>query len=472
MDTSGINKAIFKNYDIRGIYPDDLNGEAAYWTGRALGKMIGKGPVILGRDMRLGGNELFANVLKGLNDSGVDVCDIGIVPVEAVYFAVAFLDYSGGVMITASHNPKEYNGFKMVVKKTPIPETQKASLKENPSFSTGSTMEWIRGLEILDFLSKNEFPDLETKGVSTKRDIWKEYIEHVLKFADVSKIKRLKVVVDAGNGMAGKVIPMLAPHLPIDVTPLSFELDGNFPNHPSNPLIPESQEEITQKVLAIGADLGVIFDGDADRLFFVDDKGEFIRADMTLLLLAKKLLEENPGAGVAYNVICSRMVPEKIKEWGGVPLRAAVGFVIVANAMRENNGVMGGELSGHYSFRDNGFADSGFIALLIILQMISESGQKLSEIMESFQKYAKGDEVNFSLEGLSAPGVIEEVSKRYADAKQDRLDGLTFEYPDWWANVRASNTEPLLRVTIEANTPELFVLKKDELLGFIKSLKK
>lgn len=452
MDISGISKAIFKNYDIRGIYPADLNGEAAYWTGRALGKMIGKGPVILGRDMRLGGNELFANVLKGLQDSGLDVCDIGLVPIDAVYFAVAFLDYSGGVMITASHNPKEYNGFKMVVKKN-------------------GKMEWIRGLEILDFLSKNEFTDSEVKGVSTKRDIWKEYVSHVLKFADISKIKPLKVVVDAGNGMAGKVIPLLAPALPIDVTPLSFELDGNFPNHPSNPLMPESQVEITKKVLEIGADLGVIFDGDADRLFFVDEKGTFIRADMTLLLLAKKLLEENPGTGVAYNVICSRMVPEKIKEWGGVPLRAAVGFVNVANAMRENNGVMGGELSGHYSFRDNGFADSGFIAFLIILQMISESGKKLSEIMAPLQRYAKGDEVNYPLESLPAGKVIEEVSKRYADAKQDRLDGLTMEYPDWWANVRASNTEPLLRVTIEANTPELFLLKKEELLGFIKGLK-
>lgn len=452
MDISGINKSIFKNYDIRGIYPADLNGEAAYWTGRALGKMIGKGPVILGRDMRLGGNELFANVLKGLNDSGVDVCDIGLVPIDVVYFAVAFLDYSGGVMITASHNPKEYNGFKMVRKKDGM-------------------MEWIRGLEVLDFLSKNEFTDSEARGVSTKKDIWREYIEHILKFGEVSKIKPLKVVVDAGNGMAGKVIPMLAPELPIDVTPLSFELDGNFPSHPSNPLMPESQVEIIKKVLEIGADLGVIFDGDADRLFFVDDKGNFIRADVTLLLIAKKLLEKNPGAGVAYNVICSRTVPEKIKEWGGVPLRAAVGFVNVANAMRENNGVMGGELSGHYSFRENGYADSGFIAFLIILQMISESGQKLSEIVAPFRKYAKGDEVNFPLGFLSAERVIEEVSRRYADAKQDRLDGLTLEYPDWWANVRASNTEPLLRVTIEADTKEIFELKKEELLGFIKGLK-
>lgn len=452
MDVSEIKKSIFKTYDIRGIYPSDLNGEAAYLTGRALGKIIGRGPVALGRDMRIGGDEIFLNVTRGLEDSGVDVCDIGLVPIDAVYFAVSFLDYPGGVMVTASHNPKEYNGLKMVVLK-------------------GGTMEWIRGAEVLEFLLKNDFSDSGTKGQMTKKDIWPEYINHILKFVDVSKIKPLKVVVDAGSGMAGKVIPMLAPKLPIDITPLFFELDGNFPHHPSNPLMPESQEVITKKVLEIGADCGVIFDGDADRLFFVDDKGNFIRADMTLLLLAKFLLQKNPGMGVSYNVICSKMVREKIKEWGGVPLRAAVGFVNVANAMRENNGVMGGELSGHYSFRDNGYADSGFIAFLIIMQMISESGKKLSGIMEPLRKYAKGDEVNFPLESLPSEKVIREVSRRYSDAKQDRLDGLTIEYPDWWANVRPSNTEPLLRVTIEADTKEIFELKKEELLGFIKGLK-
>ena len=452
MDISGIKKSIFKAYDIRGVYPQDLNGEAAYLTGRALGSIIGKGPVALGRDMRIGGDELFLNVSRGLQEAGTDVCDLGLTPIDAIYFAVSGLGYAGGVMITASHNPKEYNGFKMVVAKR-------------------GKMEWIRGTDILDFLSQNDSADSERRGEMTKRDIWREYIDHILTFADVAKIKRLKVVVDAGNGMAGRVMPLLASKLSIDMTPLFFELDGNFPNHPSNPLDPKSQEAITKEILEIGADLGVIFDGDTDRLFFADDKGNFIRADMTLLLLAKKLLEKNPGAGVAYNVICSRMVPEKIKEWGGVPLRAAVGFVNVANAMRENNGVMGGELSGHYSFRDNGYADSGFIAFLIILQMISESGKKLSEIMGPFRKYAKGDEVNFPIEQVPSEKVIEEVSKRYEDAKQDWLDGLTFEYPDWWANVRASNTEPILRVTIEADTKELFELKKEELLGFIKGLK-
>lgn len=452
MDISAFNRSIFKTYDIRGIYPKDLNGETAYWVGRSLGKIIGKGPIVIGRDMRIGSDELFASLAKGVEDSGVDVHDLGQVPIDAVYFAAAFLGYPGGVMVTASHNPKEYNGFKMVSNKN-------------------RTMEWIRGKEIFDFLLSNSFEDSEKKGVTTKRDIWKEYVEHVFSFADASKIKPLKVVVDAGNGMAGKVVPLLAQKIPLDITPLFFELDGNFPNHPSNPLMPESQVEITKKVLEMKADLGVIFDGDADRLFFVDDEGEFIRADMTLLLLAKLLLEKNPGSGVAYNVICSRMVPEKIKEWGGVPLRAAVGFVNVANAMRERKGVMGGELSGHYSFRDNGYADSGFIAFLILLQMISESGKKLSEIVRPLRKYAKGDEVNFPLESLPSEKVIEEVSRRYADARQDRLDGLTFEYEDWWANVRASNTEPLLRVTIEANTKELFELKKEELLGFIKGLK-
>ena len=446
-----LNKSIFKTYDVRGVYPTDLNEEVAYVIGKSLGTSFGKGPVAVGRDMRLGSEELFSGLVKGLTDAGTDVHDLGLVPIDAVYFMIHRLNYTGAIMITASHNPKEYNGLKIVRRK-------------------GEIMDWVRGTDLLPLVQAGNFSSAQTAGTVTSKDIWEEFIRHLISFVDVSKIKPLRIVVDAGNGMAGKVLPLLQEKLPINMTPLFFELDGNFPNHPSNPLLPESQVAIRNKVLEIGADFGVIFDGDTDRLFFVDDKGDFIRADMTLLLLAKLLISKEPGAGIAYNVICSRAVREFVSEWGGKPLRAAVGFVNVAQEMREGGGIMGGELSGHYSFRDNGYADSGFVAFLILAQLVSESSQPFSELVRPFQKYYKGDEVNFPLATLSSDEVITKLAEKYKDGKQDRLDGLTVEYPDWWVNVRPSNTEPLLRVTIEADNKELFDSKRDEILGFVKNL--
>jgi len=450
IDISKINRAIFKTYDVRGIYPSDINGEVAEVVGRALGTMFGKGPVAVGRDMRLGSEELFTGLVKGLTDAGSDVHDIGLVPIDAVYFMVHKLNYAGAIMITASHNPKEYDGFKIVKK--------------------GEMMEWIRGTDLWPKIEAGNFAAASQPGAVTGKNIWDQYIEHIFSFIDVSKVKPLKVVVDAGNGLAGKVVPLMAPRLPIKIIPLFFELDGNFPGHPSNPLLPESQVAIRNKILETGADFGVIFDGDTDRLFFVDEKGNFIRADITLILLAQLLIGKNPGAGIAYNVICSRAVREYVSEWGGRPLRAAVGFVNVAEKMRNEKGVMGGELSGHYSFRDNGYADSGFIAFLILLDAISVANKPFSELVGPFQKYYKGDEVNFPLASLSSDEVITKLAEKYKDGKQDRLDGLTAEYPDWWVNVRPSNTEPLLRVTLEADSKELFDSKKEEILGFVKNL--
>jgi len=274
-------------------------------------------------------------------------------------------------------------------------------------------------------------------------------------------------VVDAGNGMAGKLVPMLEKHLPVTLKKLNFELDGNFPAHPSNPLMPESQVQITKAVIEEQADFGVIFDGDTDRLFFVDEQGKFIRADYTLLVLAKEFLNREVGKGIAYNVVCSKIVPEKILEWGGIPLRSKVGFVNISKAIRENGGIMGGELSAHYSFRDNAYADSGFIAWLILMQLISEDGRKLSQIIADFDKYAKSDEIN--LEVQDRKGVVEKIKENFTDGYQDELDGLTVDYGNWWFNVRASNTEPLLRVTIEANTAEMLTEKQTMLIEKIKS---
>lgn len=443
-----IKKNIFKSYDIRGIYPQDLNEEASYAIGRAFARKIKVSETVVGMDMRISGPALKQELIRGITDEGVNVIDIGLVPIDAVYFAVHKQNKPAGVMITASHNPKEYNGFKM------------------PLANTG----WVRGEPLYDdVINLPVLEKTETKGEVNTLDIMPEYIKHVLSFCDVNKIKPFKVVVDAGNGMAGKVIPLLTPHLPIETIPLNFTLDGNFPAHPSNPLLPESQVQIKNAVIENKADFGVIFDGDTDRLFFVDEQGEFIRADKTLLILTKEFLKREPGAGIVYNAICSRIVPEKIKAWGGRPIITKVGFVNVMQAMAENKGIMGGELSAHYSFRDNGYSDSGFIAWLILMQLLSEDGRKLSEIIKEFAVYDKTDEINITMDDNKREAVIAKIKNKYQAAQQNELDGLTVSFSDWWFNVRKSNTEPLLRLTIETQNPEMTAEKKHELMDLIEN---
>ncbi len=441
-----INKKVFKSYDVRGVYPTDFTLETAFAIGQGYAQLTGAKKVVVGRDMRIGSPEIFEQVTQGLRSQGVEVTTIGLVPIDAVYFTVGTFDYDGGMMITASHNPKEYNGVKMVVKHE-------------------GGLEWIRGKELYDFIEDKKFTD-QGSGALLERDIMDDYIKHVLSFVDTQKIKPFTIVADAGNGMAGKVLPELFKHLPGKLIPLNFKLDGNFPAHPSNPLMPESQVQIKKAVVDEKADFGVIFDGDTDRLFFVTERGEFIRADATLLVLAKHFLEHNPGAGIAYNVICSRAVPQRITEWGGRPLRSKVGFVNLARTMRENGGVMSGELSAHYAFKDNFYADSGFVALAILLELISAHDKKLSEIIDGLIPYAKGDEMNFEVNNI--PDIIMKIKKEYGDGEQDELDGLTVQYDTWWFNARPSNTEPLLRVTVEADTPELLTEKQDELTAFVK----
>lgn len=441
-----INKKVFKSYDVRGVYPTDFTLETAFAIGQGYAQLTGAKKVVVGRDMRIGSPEIFEQVTQGLRSQGVEVTTIGLVPIDAVYFTVGTFDYDGGMMITASHNPKEYNGVKMVVKHE-------------------GGLEWIRGKELYDFIEDKKFTD-QGSGALLERDIMDDYIKHVLSFVDTQKIKPFTIVADAGNGMAGKVLPELFKHLPGKLIPLNFKLDGNFPAHPSNPLMPESQVQIKKAVVDEKADFGVIFDGDTDRLFFVTERGEFIRADATLLVLAKHFLEHNPGAGIAYNVICSRAVPQRITEWGGRPLRSKVGFVNLARTMRENGGVMSGELSAHYAFKDNFYADSGFVALAILLELISAHDKKLSEIIDGLIPYAKGDEMNFEVNNI--PDIIMKIKKEYGDGEQDELDGLTVQYDTWWFNARPSNTEPLLRVTVEADTPELLTEKQDELTAFVR----
>lgn len=445
-----VNKKIFKSYDIRGVYPTDLNPATAFVVGQAYAQMTGVKKIVVGRDMRIGSPELAAEFIKGVISQGADVDDIGQMPIDAVYFTTGKFQYDGGVMITASHNPKEYNGLKMTVLKNGI--------------------SMVRGEPLYAYLKGKTFTPAATPGTVNTRDVMNEYLDHILSFVDVAKIKPFKIVVDAGNGMSGKVMPLLFKRLPCQCIPLNFDLDGNFPAHPSNPLLPESQAQAKKAVLDNGADFGVIMDGDTDRLFFIDNLGQAVPPDATLLVLAQHFLEKYPGAGIAYNAVISKIVPEKIKEWGGRPIRTKVGFVNVAEGMRDHGGVVGGEVSAHYCFKDNYYGDSGFIAFLTLLVLISEHNKPLSEIVAPFKVYAKADEVNITVNNI--PEVIAAVKGHFTDGVQDELDGITITYPDWWVNVRPSNTEPLLRITLEGDTEEIMEKRLAEVQDFIKGVAK
>jgi len=346
-------------------------------------------------------------------------------------------------MITASHNPPEYNGFKMVLK----------------------DMKWVRGLELLDEVKNLSGEAVGKKGEVKEENVISKYINHILSFVEADKIKPLKVVIDAGNGMAGKIVPILTEGMPLNIVPLNFKLDGSFPAHQSNPLLPESQKEICEAVVREKADFGVIFDGDTDRVCFIDEKGNFISSDFTIPLLAEVFLKREPGAGISYNLTASKIVPEAIKALGGRPLRSKIGYVNVSSLMRQENAVMGGEVSSHYCFRDSAYTDSGFVVFVIMLQLLSSHEKPLSELTKPFQKYFKSSEMNLEIKNKDA--VLDKVKQKYCDAPQDFLDGITVEYKDWWFNVRASNTEPLLRLTIEANTEEILAQKKKELVTLI-----
>ncbi|OGZ66870.1 MAG: hypothetical protein A3C58_02450 [Candidatus Staskawiczbacteria bacterium RIFCSPHIGHO2_02_FULL_34_10] len=447
-----INQSIFKSYDIRGIYPGELNEQTVYQIGKGFVKYTGANSsaslrarkVVVGYDARLSSPILFDILVGGIISQGANVYDIGLVPTECLYFAVAHYDFDSGIMITASHNPKEYNGFKMVKK-------------------DGDQIEMVRGKDLFSVIKKGDFKE-GARGLVYQKDILKEYIDYIFSLS-MSTIKPLRVVVDASNGVIGKVISAIKEKVPLEIIDLNFNPDGNFPNHSPNPLLPGSVDQITKEIKKQKADFGFIFDGDADRVFLVDEKGQLVSADITLLFLAKYFLSKNSGAGIAYNAICSKAVPEFVKKWGGVPIRTQVGFVNVRDGLVKNNGVMGGELSGHYCFRDYFYMDSGMLAFLTLLQFLSEDTRKVSEIVEELSCYFKSAELNFEIENKEE--VLEKVKEKYTDGKQDFLDGITVEYKDWWFNVRPSNTEPLLRLTIEADTKMLLEQKKKELSDFI-----
>lgn len=440
-----INSSIFKSYDVRGVYPDQLNEGAAFQIGRGFIKYTGAKKVAIGYDARLSSSSLYENLAKGIVSQGSDVYFIGQVPTECLYFAVGNYDFDGGIMITASHNPKEYNGFKMVRKEVDF-------------------IKIIPGKDLFLVVENNNYKE-KTHGKIYEKDIWQEYIKHIFSFINLNEVKQFKIIIDASNGVGGSAILKIQNKLPVKITPLNFKPDGNFPNHSPNPLEVGSADQISKMIKSEHADFGIMFDGDADRVFLVDERGKLVSADTTLLLLAKYFLSEKGGSTIAYNAICSKSVPELIKKWGGIPIKTPVGFVNVREGLMKNNGIMGGELSGHYCFKDYFYMDSGMMAFLILLQIISKENRKVSEMVKELSIYFKAAEMNFKINNKEE--LLKKIKEKYSDGKQDFLDGITVEYKDWWFNVRPSNTEPLLRLTIEADTKELLEEKKKELSGFI-----
>jgi phosphomannomutase len=445
-----VDPAIFKSYDVRGIYPAELDDDVAYGIGRCFVPMLGARSIVIGRDMRPSGERLYEALARGATEAGADVLDIGMVSTDALYFAVGKYNFDGGVMITASHNPANYNGMKFT-----------RSQAQAISLDTGLS-------EIRDRLVDGTLPARgERTGSISDRNILDSFAEHCLSFIGRSKVKPLRIAIDAGNGMAGETVPHVFKHLPCEVVPLFFELDGSFPNHPASPIEPENMADLQAAIKRHSCDLGVAFDGDADRMFIVDEKAGLIDGSTVTALVALNTLKKHPGAKILYNVVCSRSVPELIIKAGGVPIRSKVGHSIIKAVMREQDVIFGGEHSGHFYFRDNWYADSGMIAFLQCLELFSESGKPVSEVIAPIDTRFRSGEINSEVKDI--PAKLHEIEARYKDANVDYLDGITISYPNWWMNIRPSNTEPLLRLNVEGDTRELMEKHRDEALALIRS---
>jgi phosphomannomutase len=438
---------IFKAYDVRGIVPDDLDVDTARRIGAAFASWSAAERIVIGRDCRLSSPELAAALAQGATAAGADVTDIGLASTDLLYFASGSLDLPG-IMLTASHNPPGYNGMKFCLAGA-RPVGQDTGLAEIRASAAGPAPE-----------------PSASPGSVDHRDLLDAYVDHVLSFVDVEAMRPLTVVIDTANGMGGLVAPAVLSRLPVTLHHLYPDLDGTFPNHPADPIDPANQVDLKGEVLKQGADIGLAFDGDADRVFLVDERAEGVSGSLVTALVAKALLRTSPGAPVVYNLICSWTVPEVIHEEGGRPVRTRVGHSFIKQVMAETGAVFGGEHSGHYYFRDNYYADSGLIAGVLVLGEMSSSGQRLSDLLAPFRRYVASGEINSVVDDPT--GRIEAIAERFAEGRQDRTDGLTVEFPDWWANVRASNTEPLLRLNVEARTQPLLEERTGELLALIR----
>ncbi|NUR54470.1 MAG: phosphomannomutase/phosphoglucomutase [Acidobacteria bacterium] len=449
-----INPAVFKAYDVRGLYPQEVNEDAARLIGRGFVAYLNARRIAVSRDMRLSSPSIAAAFIDGARQQGADAVDYGMMGTDMLYFAVARDGHDGGVQITASHNPKEYNGIKMV-RREAFPLSGESGIGE-----------------IRDMIAANQLPaPAPAPGRLTRQDVVNDYVTHGMSFIDPSIIKPFNVVLDAGNGIAGLVAPKLFAGLPCRVDALCFEVDGTFPNHEANPLIEENRRDITERVIETKADIGIAWDGDADRCFFIDGAGEFIAGDFVTALLAEAFLIKHPGAKVVYDVRASYAVKDIVAKYGGTALMNRVGHAFFKRRMREENAIFGGEVTGHYYFRDNFYADNGFIPALLILELMSRKGQTLRDLLAPLrEKYFISGEINTRVGDMKkVQEKIDGLEARYQDGRAYSMDGVSVEYPDWHFNVRASNTEPMLRLNLEAVTRELMEQKRDQVLSFIRS---
>jgi phosphomannomutase len=447
-----LDAAVFKAYDVRGLYPTQVDEDGAYRIGRAYVEHFEPKAIAVGHDMRLSSSTMSRAAIDGCADGGADVFDLGLVGTEMLYHAVAELSLDGGICVTASHNPKEYTGMK-IVRRGALP--------------VGGDS----GLAAIRAIAEAGFGTVERRGEIRPEDVWDGFVDKVLSFVDPEQIRPLRVVVDAANGMAGVMLPPVLERLPqLDVVRCYFEPDGSFPNHEPNPLLPENREFIVAKVREEHADLGVAYDGDADRCFFVDDTGEFVPGDFVTALLAAAVLESSPGEKVIYDVRASRAVPETIERAGGVPLVNRVGHAFIKQRMRKEGAVFAGEVSAHYYFRDFSQADTGVVPFLVMLELLSRRARKLSEILVPYrERFFLTGEINTPV--ADVPLKLQELKERYAAAggRISHLDGISVDFDDWHFNVRPSNTEPLLRLNLEALSEELMLEKRDEVLGLIRA---
>ena len=447
-----LDPKVFKAYDVRGIYPNELDETGAEAIGRAFVEVFKPHRIAVGHDMRTSSPAMVDAVTRGAVAAGADVLELGLVGTEMVYFAVGELELDGGIAVTASHNPKEYTGLK-IVREGALPVGGDSGL-----------------LDVRDrAMAPGHTPEGLSPGHVQRYDIWPQYVERVLSFVDVSTIKPLRIVIDAANGMAGAMLPPVLEWLPaVQAQRYFFAPDGTFPNHEPNPLLPENREFITGKTLEERADFGVAFDGDADRCFFVDDTGEFVPGDFATALFAESILAKEPGAKIIYDVRASWAVPETIRRAGGIPLVNRVGHAFIKHRMREEGAVFAGEVSGHYYFRGFSQADSGVIPFLLMLELISTRGKRLSEILRPFrERYFITGELNTPVDDVES--TLQELKERFgAEGRVIELDGISVEAEDWHMNVRPSNTEPLLRLNLEARSRELMERKRDEVLSVIR----
>jgi len=446
-----VNPGIFKAYDIRGIYPDDLNEEVGYAIGRAFATFLKVDSVVVGRDMRLSGPQMFDAVTRGLMEQGADVINIGMVSTDQYYYACATLDQAG-IMVTASHNPAQYSGFKMV--------------KKMPQLLSGDG-----GIQDLRHIVENDaYPTPRRKGTMTKKDLSEDFVQMVLGLIDVDALASLKVIADTGNGMVGPILKRIYQRLPsVDLIGMYLDPDGSLPNHGLDPLQPENRAELEERVVAESADVGFAFDGDGDRFFTIDDRGKFVAGDYLTALMGQYLLEKYPNSKILYDVRASWAVPDLITAAGGTPLMERVGHAFIKARMAKENAVFAGEVTGHYYFKDFFFADSGIIPSLIILEMLSKKQAKLSELLAPLEaKYFISGEINTRIDG-DPKAKMQELADTYKDGKIERLDGVSVTFDNWHFNVRPSNTEPLLRLNLEAKSKALMEEKRDEVLNTIRS---